>query len=603
MKKILTALLAAFALCVSAQTTFSGSTLYGYCTNATIATGLNVKATMGVAMQLNQTTINRFSGCKITAIAIANGKSDDPSVMSVPLSLFVGETLADDPIQTFTGEMDLTQPMAYKEYALTEPITITKETPELFFGYSVDCEPTKYNPLVTDGTVDTSAGPGDYIGQVRNGAWVWQQMRQQVGMPCIRIKIEGEDLIANAVSIIEHHLPTYAAPGSNLQPGIYVRNLAYNTVKSLTVNYSTNGVERSETVTLPSPLLYNDYAGPLAFTMEFGTEEGNDLPVSVEISGLNGDAANNATANTRTAAGTFLCLAEGYDKAMVVEEATATWCGFCPRGLVGMAAMYKAHENDGRFIPIAAHYNDRLSVQSYSSLFGYTYGIDYLTPNCVVNRNTEQFGAQDPAQDFLEEAYKLVTAEPAVCSVNIKNFTFDAAKRTITVDAEAEFAIPTSGEYGFCYVLTEDNVGPYDQTNYFSPSAGYGASLEWWDTQSNPVEGVYYDHIARYIYPFLGLKGSLPDNIAADTKYSHTASLQTNKVSDINNCNIIVMVVNRASKRIENAVMKHYSDGASIEEVAGRQHRADNEYYDLQGRRVTNPGHGLYIRNGRKIYL
>ena len=29
----------------------------------------------------------------------------------------------------------------------------------------------------------------------------------------------------------------------------------------------------------------------------------------------------------------------------------------------------------------------------------------------------------------------------------------------------------------------------------------------------------------------------------------------------------------------------------------------DNETYDLQGRKVLNPQHGIYIRNGRKVWV
>ena len=29
----------------------------------------------------------------------------------------------------------------------------------------------------------------------------------------------------------------------------------------------------------------------------------------------------------------------------------------------------------------------------------------------------------------------------------------------------------------------------------------------------------------------------------------------------------------------------------------------DGHYYDLQGRRVENPSHGLYIINGKKVYI
>lgn len=604
MKKILLLLAAALGLSASAQKTFSGSTLYGYCVNPVLPVTISAGNTLGAAMQLNAATIKQFNGCKITAIAIANGNALDASVTTLPIDLFVGETMNTDPSQTFSGEMDLSAPLAYKEYTLPEPIVISASTPELYFGYTVVCEPTKYNPLVTDATVDENAGPGDFIGMLTTGGqWQWAQQRSSVGMPCLRLKIEGENLPANNVAIIEQHLPTFAVPGSDATAGIYVYNAACNTVESLTVSYTINGSEpQTLTVALPAPLLNNEHSDALTFKLPMPDVEGNDLPVSVEITGINADAeANNAAASQRTASTTYLSLSQGYDRAVVVEEATATWCGFCPRGLVGMKAMAEAHADDGRFIPIAVHFRDRLTVQSYDQFFGedYTGG---TTPSCLVNRNRETFGAQDPSLEFLQAAYAEQAAQPAICSVDIKSITFDAEKKTVGVEAEAEFALDVNGEYGFSYVLTEDNVGPYDQANYFAPAEGRGMKLEWWDQRPNPVKNIYYDHIARYIYPFKGLKNSIPAEVVASTKYAHKASLQTNTVTDINNCRVVVMVMNRKSGRIENAVSAKYADFASINEVKSVSAEVDGPVYDLLGRRVSNPTRGLYIRNGKKVF-
>lgn len=604
MKKLLFILAAALGLNAAAQTTFSGSTLYGYCTNPYTATTLNGKVSMGVAMQLNAVSVRTFTGCKITAIAIANGNAQQGSdISTLPINLFVGETLTEDFLQTFSGEMDLTKPLQYAEYPLTEPIEITADTPQMFFGFTVDCDPAKYNPLVVDAIYNESS-PGDYIGQLIGTTWKWQRMGQMVGSNCIRLKIEGEGMKANYVSMIEHHLPTYARPADKTNAAIYVRNTAYNAVSSLNITYTANGVEQTETITLPRPIYNNEYAGPLGVELQIPDTEGADLPLTVNVSGLNDDAVNNITATLRSTSNTYLCLTEGYDKAVVIEEATGTWCGFCPLGIVGLEKMAEAHKDDPRYIPIAAHQGDPMAVQSYSSFFGSSYtGGSY--PKFMANRNKEEYGAPDPSFNILEEVYQLAAQVPALCSVDITGVNYDEAKKTITVDAETEFAISTSGDYAFSLVLTEDNVGPYSQTNYYSPETAGGSAgkLEWWDEQPYTVKNVYYDHVARYNNAFRGTKGSIPANIVADTKYRYTGTIQTNTVADINKCHVIALIINRTSNRIENAVMVHFRDYSSINEVNSPTSADSDEYYDLQGRRVSNPSHGLYIRNGRKILL
>lgn len=594
---------------LSAQTTFSGSMLYGYCTTAYSSLTFNEGNTGGVAMQMNESALRYFRGCKITAIAVANGTLAAGSVTStMPIELFVTEVFNEDALQSYSGEMDLSQPFQYKEYVLPEPITITESMQPVMFGYKVVCNPAVGNPIVTDGQADQSAGPGDWIGlKTPESDWAWEQLRNQFGMPCVRVKIEGSALPANDVAILESHLPTYAAPNGKGTVGLYVRNDAGNPVSSIDVAYSVNGgEEQSLTVNLPSPLIYNDYTvAPLVFDLPMADAEGNDLPVSIDIARVNG-AANNAAAADRQRSTTYLSLASGYDRAMVAEVATATWCGWCPRGIAGVSKMAAAHADDGRFIPIAAHYNDVLTVQSYDQFFGdnYTGG---STPSCMINRNKETFGTQDPSQSFLESAFAEVTATPALCSVAVTGVEFNANAKTVKINAEAEFAIGVEGEYGFAYVITENGVGPYDQTNYFSPSLENGFVLEWWDEQPNPVS-VTYDAVARNIYPFRGLKGSLPAEIEARKTYSHSASVQTNLVGDMSNCNIIVMVVNRTSTRIENAVSVPYSKFSSIHEVDAAAGSAQAEYFDLQGRRVAEPQIGkIYIeRHGpaaRKVMI
>ncbi|MCM1310056.1 MAG: hypothetical protein NC301_03395 [Bacteroides sp.] len=597
MKKILhTLLVAAIGLTASAQTTFDGSTLYGYCSNPKYATTLTGNVTLGVAMQLNAATIKQFKGCKITAIAVANGISDDKSITSVPLKLFVGETTTEDYMQEFTGEMNFNESLQYKEYPLTEAITISEDTPELFFGYIVDCQGAKYQPLVTDAKVDKNAGPGDYIGMYSNGKWsTWQQLREQIGMPCIRLKIEGDELLANSVAICEHYLPTYTIPGGKAQVGIYVINNALNTVESVKLTPAANGEEgKTVELKLPTGLLNNEIYGPLVFDMDMPDVVGNDLPVSVTVSGVNADAANNASSSLKTASTMYLSLAEGFDKAVVVEEATGTWCGWCPIGIVGLEKMAETHSDDPLYVPIAAHYNDAMSIASYAAFFGGSYTGGSF-PTCMVNRNKETFGVQKPSYAFLQEAFTTATKIPAVCKVDIKDVSFDAVKKRLNVEAEAEFAIPTSGDYGFSYIITEDHVGPYSQSNNYS-----GSTLEWWGEQKSLVSNVYYDHVVRYANTFKGISGSIPADVVAATKYGHSAQLQTNSVKNIENCQIIVMVVNRETGRIENAIRAPYSNYSAINEVKVGENAQDGAWYDLQGRKVTNPGRGLYIHDGHK---
>lgn len=603
-KLLLSAIFASAALGAMAQgATYSGSMLYGYCTNAQSTNTFDAGTIAGQAIQFDESSIKYFMGCRITAIAVANGSPAVASQTSWPINLFVTDELANASASTFAGEMDLTKPFAYKEFALAEPIEIRPDTRPFYVGFSTTCDPTKAYPIVTDGHNTQTAGPGDWYGMQVDDQWVWEQLRAQAGMCALRVKIEGNHLPANDVSIMEGLIPTYGAPGSSAEVALYVRNDAGNAVESLTFSYTINGSEaKTATVQLPAPLIYNDYT-LTAFPIERPDIEGADIPVEVKVTGINADKApNQASASAATLTGSYLSLdpAKGYEKAMVAEIATGTWCGYCPQGFVAVEKMHEAYPDNERFIPIAVHIGDQMTAQSYSQL-ATEYTGEGSAPSCVVNRDVPSWGVQVPSFAFFNDAFKETIKTPALVKPAIEEVTFDASKKRLTVKASAEFAIPVEGEYAFSYVLTEDNVGPYDQTNYYSPAYGTGLTLEWWDEQPQQVSTLF-GAVARQIYSFRGIKGSIPASVQTGGKYEYSGTLQTNLVKDINNCHVILMVVNRTTGRIENAVSVPYGKTSAIESVETEITDAPALYFDLQGRAVANPEPGhIYIERRGSI--
>lgn len=584
--------------------TYAGSMLYGYCTTAQSANSFNAGTTAGEAIQFNESSIKYFRGCKITAIAVANGAAaGGTATQSAPITVFTADELDGKYTSTIAGNMDFSKPFEYQEFTLAEPIEITADTKPFYVGYTVVCNPAQYYPVVTDGRNNEQAGPGDFYGMLTaDGSWVWEQLRSQVGMACVRLKIEGDALPANDVSILESAIPTYAAPGGKASVGMYVQNDAGNVVNSVTVSYSINGgAPQTTEVKLPRPLLYNDYTTrPVEFTVDMPATEGADLPFTIEITGVNAEgAANNAPQAARTATGLYLSLDrdKGFDKNMVAEIATGTWCGYCPQGFVAVSKMNETYPDSDRFIPIAVHIGDMMAVQSYS-LLPTEYTGEGSAPSVVVNRNVDAYGVQVPSFAFFNDVYNDILATPSLVKPEIKDFTFDAAKKRLTVNASAEFAIPVTGEYAFAYVLTEDNVGPYDQTNYYSPALGQGLTLEWWDEQPEQVNTLF-GAVARHIYSFRGIKGSIPASVQPGGKYEHTGTLQTNLVDNIDNCHVILMVVNRTTGRIENAVSVPYNkEDSAIDSVEAEVTDAPAVYFDLQGRKVANPESGrIYIES------
>ncbi len=605
MKKLLIAISLIFAGLTATADTYSGSILYGYSTTPASALEFTSPTPAGMAFQFTESDIKYFEGCKITAIAVANGAPAAGSAATdYPITLFTASGFTGvgtvETTLTYEGSMDLTAPKLYKEYPLPEPIEITADMEPLWFGMMANCDPAVANVLMFDSWAHSATQPGGMVGAAdsEDDPMIWTNQSQMFGFGCLRVKIEGEKFPANEASMLDCMIPDFVETASAQPVTFYVRNEAGNDINSLTVSYKVGADAEPQTkvYTLEHPLIYNDYI-ELTLDMPIPAEAQNNLLLSLDITEING-VANTAAASARTASGYCLAMAPGtgFPRNMVAEIATGTWCGYCPMGIVGVSQMLAAHP-DGTFIPIAVHIDDRMSTASYN-LFQTNF-VGSNAPVLIVNRNMERYGKRNPTFEIMSQMYPAVRATPAMASLSIDGIEIDAAGKKINVNASAEFAIGfESGDYGLVYVLTEDNVGPYYQNNYYGQPGA--PEMGEWNTLPEAVE-ILFNGVARQINLFNGVAGSVPASVSAGETISHTAALRTNTVENIDNCAITVLLINRTTGHIENATTATVR-ALPIAEVAADRPEADGPIYDLMGRRIAKPAPGSIYIQGNKIY-
>lgn len=101
------------------------------------------------------------------------------------------------------------------------------------------------------------------------------------------------------------------------------------------------------------------------------------------------------------------------------------------------------------------------------------------------------------------------------------------------------------------YVVTEDSVGPYKQTNNF---AGESEEMGGFENLPTKVEMLYSD-VARFIYPSCnGLEGSVPSTLEACKDYAYTANVSANfNCDDYGKLQLTVMLYDAATNTIVNA--------------------------------------------------
>ncbi len=300
-------------------------------------------------------------------------------------------------------------------------------------------------------------------------------------------------------------------------------------------------------------------------------------------------------------------LGSTYSRKVVAEEATGTWCGWCPRGAVGMKTMREKYPDD--FIGIAVH-NDIMQVDEYMQ------GISsFITgfPSAVVNRSV----VIDPSATNLEKQYVKELAKPSIASLKILEADYTSTDSTaIKIKVSSSFGFNTdrgNSNFNFAFVLIENDVrgttDDYDQANYYS--GGKSGKMGGFESLSDPVPAskMVYQEVARAISgSFGGVENSVPQTIVKDQEftYEYTFDLPSTIVKK-RYVEVIALLVDNSSGQIWNADRLTIDPATGIEEVeAGNSDMkvyANNGelFISLNSESVSSGSVELFGLDGKKV--
>ncbi len=286
--------------------------------------------------------------------------------------------------------------------------------------------------------------------------------------------------------------------------------------------------------------------------------------ISVNIVNVNGVADGDAANNTLSTK--INTLSQSGTKKVFIEEATGTWCGWCPRGAVGLDYMSSTYPES--VVAVAVHNGDPMTVSEYDDGIG-----QYISgyPSGVVDRLV---GNVDPSQSSLESTYNQRIND--LVPVNISaDATQSGNQLTITVNATFYSNFPTAGsDFRFGVVMSEDGVtgtsSGYAQTNYYS--GGANGPMGGYENLPSPVPAsqMVYDHVGRALLGgFNGEAGSIPATVSNGQTISHTFTYTIPATSDVNNMHIIPLLIDQNTGGISGANEVSVSQALSVEEVLG----------------------------------
>lgn len=255
------------------------------------------------------------------------------------------------------------------------------------------------------------------------------------------------------------------------------------------------------------------------------------------------------------------------EKHIVLEEYSGRDCGNCPLGIVAMENIQKLYP--GKMIPVAvltyqgdplgsglSAYSAFLGMESAGAPSGRINRSEVLYPMVDINGDISFSGAEAGSEVWLDRFMKEI-AEPAEAEITFTS-VYDETTNKATVKTETRNALNADNTaLNIFAVVLEDGLIDY-QANYYASSEDadlgeWGKGGQFGQSYAYPVTK---NHVARgtWGYTFNGTGGLIPSSITAGEVYENEFKMDLpSTVQDVNNCELVVMLIDAVTGKILNA--------------------------------------------------
>jgi len=288
------------------------------------------------------------------------------------------------------------------------------------------------------------------------------------------------------------------------------------------------------------------------------------------------------------------------------------WCGYCPRGVVGMEMAEEAFGD--KFVGIAVHYGNTSTMVDYlvaadkcystvitNNVSGFPSAMldrgEVIDPYYGSTQNTA-FGIKSDMQTQLnKKAYADLTLTPVWT---------DEDKTAVNIHTEVNFIYScddATSPYSLGYVLVADSLykSSWYQSNYFNGGSG-DSNLSYWYSAGSYVTGLKFNHVAiKGAGVTSGLSGSVPTPFTANEPvvhdYSITLPSSTALVQDKDYIHVVAILFNNSTGAVENVIKAEIADATGITTISdGTNKNAElRAIYNLKGQRLTQPQKGVNV--------
>ncbi|MBD5180931.1 MAG: hypothetical protein HDS98_00060 [Bacteroidales bacterium] len=552
--------------------------------------GTGLMETYDVAIRLGG---NGLADCKVKAISIplpeGDGLKDVSLWMSRSLTLNGKENVPD--VASYT----VTPAEGVARISLPEPVEIGEG---LYVGCSFSV--TELNDMTKAPlSVSTSDTSGAFCIHTSRKYSKWDTTGLGLALD-MTVTIGGEFHDAD-VELADCQEGNVIA-GQLWTPTIMIRNLGLEPCRALSYRLSVDGGESLEESVVLSEPITSYYGNPIAIALN---------PVSVAGDGSHEWSVEILTVNSipntqhhNSGNGQVHVWPYAPERLPLMEEYTGTWCGWCPRGAVGMAKMQEKYGE--KFVGMVYH-----TDASKDPMVTTTPATEYAgAPWGVLDRTLDAdpfYGLTEYCQSFtegIETAWLMRRDTPTPVEISGTAEWSDEEKNAIRMTAKVTSVRDfKDADLRIGWFVVADGLkgttAEWLQSNYYSEDERYASGdLSVLYESPRYMAGMEFDHVLLYTPDAYGSAGSLPSSMEMLKEYGSAMEIAladaVNKageslVQDKSRLHIVLAVIDASTNSVLNCCNVAITDsGAGIGEV-GEETVVAERYYDLLGRPVQ-PG-------------
>lgn len=492
----------------------------------------------------------------------------------------------------------------------------------LYAGYSLTMtEADKLADAYPVLIIDRPAQPGCWIHTTRSYRKFYDFGESESITSALQLVLDDETVAATAAVITPVAPDVYVGCEDPTPVSFRLYNNGRDNIRSIdvsvigtdrTTGHVVNSTTRHYNLSEVLPGGHFGRSTLISFMLEPSEQQGDFLMTNT-VTAINGEPNLDVAPTTEA---TLHVIPFAPHRRPLVEEYTGTWCGYCPRGYVGMEHMKEIYGDE--FVGIAYHNRDKMEImQEFPSQVD-TYPLAWmdrvLMTDAYFGQTSIPFGVQNT---WLERC-----TVPTDANIDV-DATLSADGKSLVVTSKTRFVrdiSQASSKYRVAYIMTADGFTDY-QANNFDPShaGSLGSDMERFLQGDQRVLLTFFDVVVATSDP-KGVSGSIPTTVKAGQEYSHK---YTFRLADAKNLggqelmkagitpNAVVALINVETGEVVNSAKMSYDRITGIHSVLAPQAEFPDATYDLYGRLCSpasatsapvRPG-TILIRGGKKTLV